>query len=617
MKKYLAGFAAFFLSASLFAADLSFRFTPGMFMPSKDYDSGFGATAQADLDLFGFLTVGVEGLFNSNTPTGLNDSLNIFGGGIGLGAYYYPLSRLYLGVGGSYGIYSFSTKMENESKSASDLYWRGYGELGFRFNPTVSVNAVGGYNTFQVSGSDNLLDGVFAGLSLKLSVSTSKKSSGGFSVSLKQEDAAYPLYMNVYKKFPIGNLTIRNTEGADVQDVRVSFRAGKYTSSAYESAKFSKIKKYKSVELPLLADFSTEILKFSENGKILGEVVIDYNFLGTKKQSVHSVVVDVYNRNAFMWDDATAIASFISPDTPEILEFAKYVAGIARNDFRTGINRNIEIAANMAEAIRLAKIEYSQDKITPYVEFHNGSEMDSIQYPLQSMNMVSGDYDELGILLASCLESVGVGTGYIPFDDDFIVLVNLDIRPSSAENNFADISGIIVDEDAAYFGISMKYINSGFTAARNEAFKTIKKALSSEDGSLEIYDTHIAWEYYAPAIFTGSSGLFVRPGQSAIEKAGKQAVNDYINSEIEGVIRNARKSGDSNKIGLSLVRVGRYAEAKAEFQKSNSVQAMNNLANVYLLEKNYPAAKAQFEKVLAKEPENKTALKGLEKAKAF
>ena len=48
------------------------------------------------------------------------------------------------------------------------------------------------------------------------------------------------------------------------------------------------------------------------------------------------------------------------------------------------------------------------------------------------------------------------------------------------------------------------------------------------------------------------------------------------------------------------------------FTKSNSVSAMINIANIYVIEQNYTAAMAQYKKVLAIEPSNKTALKGIE-----
>ena len=80
------------------------------------------------------------------------------------------------------------------------------------------------------------------------------------------------------------------------------------------------------------------------------------------------------------------------------------------------------------------------------------------------------------------------------------------------------------------------------------------------------------------------------------------------------VINRARNEGDANKLGVALVRAGRYSEAKREFQKLSTVSAMNNTANILMIERNYSAAAAQYKKVLEKDPSNKVAQKGLENA---
>ena len=43
---------------------------------------------------------------------------------------------------------------------------------------------------------------------------------------------------------------------------------------------------------------------------------------------------------------------------------------------------------------------------------------------------------------------------------------------------------------------------------------------------------------------------------------------------------------------------------------------MNNLGNVYMLEKDYTAAEKQYRSILAIEPQNKAALSGLEKVRS-
>lgn len=620
MKKFVTSIlSSCLVLASVAALDFQLRLSPAAIIPMNEhYSLGFGGFAQADVDLFGFLTAGIEGNVMLEKPEGFEDNITFAGGGIGLGGYYYPLSRLYVGAGGAFGIYSFNSKVDNDTQQASDLYWRGYGEVGYRFSPSLTLSAHGGFAQYMVNGASSSMEGPFAGISLKYNFSTGNKGSSGFGVKLVQDTDVYPLFMSAYRNCPLGTLTIRNNEGAEVRDVHVSFRAGKYTASTYESETVKRINRYSSVDIPLYADFSNEILKFSENGKISGEIVVEYEFLGKRMTSVESVVLSVYNRNSYSWGNEDSLAAFINPEVEEVKEFAKIVSGTARNSLYTGMNRNIQFTAAMFESLKLSGIKYYSESSTPYVTYHKLSDLDSIQYPLQTMEFHSGDYDDLGILLASCLEATNVPTGYIPMDDDFIVLVDLQIKPSAAGNHFTNTDGLIIDEDTVYMPLSMANFEKGFSKSLSEGLKAVKAALSDENCEYGYYITSNSWSVYSPATFTGSGFSFESPSAASIEKSTKAAVQDYINSELEGVIKNARATGDSNKVGVALVRAGRYAEAKTEFQKAidkGSVGAMNNLANIYMtIDKNYSAAAGLYKKVLQKEPNNKTAEKNLANA---
>ena len=97
------------------------------------------------------------------------------------------------------------------------------------------------------------------------------------------------------------------------------------------------------------------------------------------------------------------------------------------------------------------------------------------------------------------------------------------------------------------------------------------------------------------------------------------AVNDYILTDLEAVIKRVSSTGDSNKLGVAYVRAGQYEKAKLEFSKGavkGNVSSMNNLGNIFMIEKDYAAAEEQYRKVLAIDPENKTALKGLENVRS-
>jgi len=84
----------------------------------------------------------------------------------------------------------------------------------------------------------------------------------------------------------------------------------------------------------------------------------------------------------------------------------------------------------------------------------------------------------------------------------------------------------------------------------------------------------------------------------------------------------ARSGGSTqlyNRLGLLYVRAGLYNEARAEFAASaelGSVAAMINLGNIELLDNNFAAAGRWFRDVLEQQPENQSALTGIERVEA-
>ena len=563
MKKTLLSLVLFCsMLGSIFAVDFSLRFNPGAAIPlQKYYKPAVNITVQGDVLLFDLLSTGLEGGFLMEKPNKSDFPVNFLYGGLGLGIYHNLFSRFYAAAGGGFGAYTYFFQEGNETERASDLYWRGYGEFGFRFNPTLTLSLNGGFNSYMVKGSKAVISGPVAGISLRINFSTKGSSKNACYATIRQEADVYPLFMQLYKNDPVATIVLTNGESAEIRNVTVSFTAGKYTSSALKSEPIPMLKKMQNATVDLTVDFSSDLLSFAENGMISGNLVIEYELLGKKKTAVQGISLSVSNRNSYIWGDTESLAAYISPDTPEVLEYAKYVAGIARNDLYSGMNRNLQFAAAMFDSLKSSGIVYSGDQTTPYASYHLGSEADYIQYPLQTMDFSSGDLD------------------------------------------------------MANFG-------SGFTKSRSKAAELIKKINTSddEDSWYEFIETRYAWDNYPPAIYTGYGDVLPKPTQATVQSLFKAAVTDYINADLSVVIKRARDSGDANRLGLAYVRAGQYTNAKNEFAKGvakGNVSAMNNLGNVYMIEKNYSAAEKQYKQVLAIEPNNQTALSGLENVRSM
>ena len=605
----------------LYPADFTFTITPAVNIPLQDdIPYGFTGFLQSDLNLFGFMTLGLEGNYSIFKPNGFVKPMQLFGGGLDLGLYFYPFSRLYTGIGGGFGANSGIVNVREDggiynTYNPTGFYYRGYAELGFRFSPSFILTATGGYLSYVKTDFSTFNNGIYAGVGIKINKSTgSKKDAKAVTVSFEQYDDISPSFSRIYRDTECGVLTISNHESAEIRNVHVYFDAEKYTNNVIECAHIRQLNRYKKEQIPLYIDFSDAILSFTEDGLIPGSVIIEYEILGKKRHIETSVSLKVRNRNAFIWSDLAALSTFVSSETPEIQNFAKSIAGIARNQLATGMNRNFQFAAAMFVALRCAAINYSEDTLTPFVDYHNSNEVDSILYPLQTMECLGGDYDDLGILLMSLLESQGISCSYMVTDRDFLVFVDLGMSAKSVQNHFADESSVFVDYDSdkVYLVLSMASFENGFTVSRTNGANEVAQLLADEDAEYEFVSLEDAWSVYKPVVFNVSSKNIPKPSSSLVSKQLEVAVRNYIITDLNPIVERVEQTGDPNKLGVALVRAMRYKEAKAAFAKSNSVSAMINIANIYVIEQNYTAAMAQYKKVLAIEPSNKTALKGIE-----
>jgi hypothetical protein len=616
----------FILCPLLPALDFNLRPRGFVFLPSDDvksttgnamYDTGGGGELGFELDLSSVLsnpiglgyTLGVEGGMILNPIHGNKDknaAIYSIGGVAGLN--FFPMSRLFTRVDGAFGLYipSFDGKTGD-----SGMFWRGGGEIGFRFTPGFTLAASGGMRQYQTSGGDIFNSGIYAGLTAQLSFQTGKNANlESVGVVFDQYEAVYPAFMQMYQTGAIGSLVIRNNENAEIRDVRVSFRASGYTASEFPCGNLSFIARGRGVQLPLLADFSQEVLRFTDKGRILGEVVIRYRFLGHERESVRSVILAANNRN-MVTDDAAALASFISPTSPEVVDYGKYIAGLARNDRRTGHNNNLQYAIWLLEGLRAGGI----------ILGNTFSDQNEAQFPAETLSYRSGNARDLALLFAGCLESVGIPSAFVKMEDDFLVAVSMNADTSAAETLFNGTGRILIINNKTWLPLSMAAFNEGFLSAWTRAVKVLNDNFKAGKEA-DFVMVEEAWAVYPPAPLPEQGGRAVRTDANAAGKEVNRAIQQYIAQEIQPVLTQVQAKASAsptatliNRLAIVQIRAGKLAEGKANYEKAaglGSVPAMTNRGNLALIEKDYATAEKWFKQALAKDSKNSAALRGLE-----
>ena len=598
---------------------------------NKMYSVGGGGELGFEIDLASVwpnpqnisYTLGLEGAMLVSPMFG-NDLENVsfYSGSAMLGLHFFPLSRLFFRVDGAAGIYLAARNSgNNPGRSTPGFFWRSGAELGFRFTPSLTLSANMGWRQFRNKGDElnsSIMaassirnGGINAGLTAHISFHgrrNSKRISVG--ATLDQYDEVYPAFMQLYQTNPIGSVTLRNNENAEIRNVRVSFRASDYTASEYPCGSVSIIPRGNNAELPLYADFSPEILRFTDTGRIVGELVIRYSFLGQERETVQAITVSTHNRNT-VTDDPAALAAFISPTSPETLDFARFIAGFSRANNRIiGHNKNMQYAIWFLEGLYASNFKFGET----YTKDNEA------QFPAETLAFRSGTSRDLALLFAAGLEGVGISSAFIRTEKEFLVAVSLGIEQNAAETLFNGTDKLLIINNEVWLPLSMSAFNSGFIACWNQGVRTLNK-IFSEDTEADFIIVKEAWSSYPPALLPEIGKGDIRTDNEVLKNRVNLAMQRYINNEINSMIQQLLETRDNtaksrNRLGILFTRAGRIDEGKAAYERAasmGSVPAMTNRGNLALIEGDYAEAEYWFIRAIIADSENKTALRGLER----
>jgi hypothetical protein len=427
--------------------------------------------------------------------------------------------------------------------------------------------------------------------------------------------------MQLYQTNGAGSLVIRNNENAEIRDVRVSFRASPYTASEFPCGSVSFIARGRNAELPLLADFSPEILRFTDKGRILGEVIVRYRFLGQEREAIRSVILAAHNRNTVVEGDPAALAPFISPMSPETVDYAKFIAGLARNDRRAGHNQNFQYAIWLLEGLRASGVILGNT----YENKTGDGRNVVVQFPAETLSFRSGSSRDLALLFAGGLESAGISAAFISINNEegfeFLVAVNLGINQAAAETLFNGTGKILIIDGGAWLPLSMSAFNEGFTAAWARGVKVLDETFKAGKQA-DFVMVEEAWAVYPPAPLPEQGGRTIRTDANAAVREVNRAMQQYIAQEIQPLLTRIQAQVSAtptaalyNRLGIVQVRAGRIAEGKASYERAagmGSVPAMTNRGNLALSERDYATAERWFKQALARDSKNGAALRGLE-----
>ncbi len=237
----------------------------------------------------------------------------------------------------------------------------------------------------------------------------------------------YPSSAQVYAFRPVGRARITNTSDSPIE-AKVSFNIEHFMDVPTESRP-RRLEPGETADVPFFAVLNSSLRGLRTMSVREGEVSVSAVRTG-ESEDRYSARVLLRGRND--WNgDVTLLRYFVTPDDPEILKFTRSVLneGAAGMDTTDARLRNFRRAQALFDALAGRLL---------YVNDPRGSQ-DNVQYPSETLSLKGGDCDDMSVLYASMLASVGIRTAFIdvvppgsPDSAHIFMMFDSGIRPEDA-----------------------------------------------------------------------------------------------------------------------------------------------------------------------------------------
>ena len=535
-----------------------------------------------------------------------------------LGVRFSPIRRLTLKLAG----YGGGFLGMIEQGTAPGPFFAGLVDVSYLLNPSLSLGVGASYKQ-NLTSEGTVYQAIGVNLGAQYHIGAGKKKAD---LQIIPELAPiFPLFYSYYDKNPAGSLTLKNAERGELEAVTVSFYVKQYMEQPKVCARFPRLARGQTEQVPVYALFKDSIFSVTEGTKVAGEILVAYRYLGREVTDSYPVTVTVNNRNALTWDDDRKAAAFVTAKDPLILSFAKRIAAGVDTAGRPSFNAKFRIAMGLFEAMGTNRIGYVPDPTTPYAELSgNKTALDYLQFPGQTLAYKAGDCDDLSILYCALLESVGVRTAFITVPGHIYMAFSLEMDGEQAKKTFLNPNDLIYRDHETWVPVEITLVRDGFLKAWQIGAKEWREASGASPAGFHLIRE--AWKTYEPVGFSEIKEAIILPDSGEILRDYQQELERFIAGEVQpraSKLKAELKASPNNpkllnSLGVLYARFGMLDEAAGQFQQilrgGESAPALINLGNIAYLKGDNPAALTYYNRALKKSPDSSAALLGVARA---
>jgi tetratricopeptide (TPR) repeat protein len=402
-------------------------------------------------------------------------------------------------------------------------------------------------------------------------------------------DPTFPVLFKYYGEHPVGTVLVRNKGKIPVENLKVQFYVNQYMDNPTASVEVPFLKGGQELTLDVLALFNDKVLDITEATKVQANVTVLMSVAGDQYGDERIETLRMYDRNAITWADDRRVAAFVSAKDPDVMHFAKNVASAIKGKGPLVFNNAVLDAVAIHGALALYGVNYQVDPSTPYTEFSkDGTAIDYLQFPGQTLQFKAGDCDDLSILNASLLEALGIKTAFITVPGHIYMAFDSGMTPEEIRANEKNLSNYIVVDNTAWIPFEITLTGDDFL----KAWETGAEEWRQAGASARLYPVHDSWTLYEPVGFAGGEKGITPPSDAQILDVFNRNIRHLVDRELEPQVaalrvRAQRAPTDPrilNSLGVLYARYGYTDEAATEFEtilkQREYFSAIVNLANI-------------------------------------
>lgn len=216
----------------------------------------------------------------------------------------------------------------------------------------------------------------------------------------------YPAYLNFYSTYPLAFVTVQNLAGYPIE-VNVRSVIQGYSERPKDSG-FVRLAKGETKDIPVTAIFGAQLRRTSQRSAAVLDLKVEGR-AGAQAQKEISAPIMIHSRNA--WNgEIDKLGFFVTPEEENVLRFGRALQRThAARD--STIVENLVLARAVFDSLQRMQIRYQRD---PNIPFYKD---DRVQFATETLSLRGGDCDDLAVLYASLLESLGIHTAFVDVHD--------------------------------------------------------------------------------------------------------------------------------------------------------------------------------------------------------